>query len=845
MSQASIRTLNYAKPPAGHYWRWSEGGDALEWDDGETLALWQEALTVLNSLEPIGIPPFGSVLILIAACRDDEYFIERMRGLMNSRLGAPPGRGIDAGPGTVRLPGESGATTPSPPLQDSILGGLQAIRDLPKEQRSSLAAKCHLASLVFADSTYRLSKKDTKLVLGELITLGPRGLGEAIPRHLTRDRFLLDLKAFEPGLSRRTSRHLESLLRTGLEDADLNPAPLPDPARDAENPRVLLDELVASGGECKAAAMVAKRAIAMMNFPGQVGTPRDLPVGGIADITNRGTIDRLLPGELAWDDLVLAARLVHNEALYFRREIPPLNVATAHTILLDRGLRLWGCGRVFSLGVALGLWHHPDLNHSGEAIECVASTGKDFEHLELDTPAKISAALETLVPSAGPDAFLASWWDAARIVDDPAVPEVSFITERHHIEAAGTRRLLGEIAGWIHGRGGQLRVIALGRMGELEVQSWTPGGNRTLFRGEMDLDEILAPPRPERKPKAEPQELLMLKQDNPLLEISPIYGMTLLPFLFPLLPQANAFLPRDGGEGGMGVSIARSLAVWPANGRGARFVADLPGASHWIGRDDSGEAIVICSASKAGEAVRVFRVKDGKPGEIEIAKSAHSFPRYAALNGGAVLLAYSDLVEAFSMKSGHRVASATISNLPSNPVLGFNGDVISVYDKGKNTEVPTEAWRATDKPWPRMLKPEAAFFHDGCLQIFCGKQLYEFAPLALAWKEVKGSKDQLTPFHPWQKTLPDGRPIQIAGPSTSPHAVWLDPRGFICVGRTEEKPAQGWCIMLSAPATSAWNKNSGLCSNDERLRMPGSQAGNLAALSELRSFIKHASSQAR
>lgn len=841
MSQASIRTLNYAKPPPGHYWRWSERADAIEWHDGETLALWQEALTVLNSLQPIGIPPFGSVLILIAACRDDAHFIGRMRELIDSRLKDPFGRGIDA------------------PLQDSIFDGLQAIRELPREQRFSLAAKCHLASLVFAASTYRLSRKDTKEVLGDLIALGPRGLGAEIPRYPSRERFLLDLKALEPGLSRHTSKRLESLLLTGLEETDLRPAPLPEPAEDAENPRVLLDRLIATGGECKATAMVAKRAIAMINFPGQVGSPRDLPVGGIADITNRGTIDRLLPGELAWDDLVLAARLVHNEALYFRREIPPLNVATAHTILLDRGLRLWGCGRVFSLGVALGLWHHPDLSGQGESIECVASTGRDFEYLELDTPAKIAAALEPLVPAAGPDAFLESWWAAAQIVDDPALPEVSLITERHHIEAAGTRTLLGRIAEWIHGRGGQFRVIALGRGGGLEVQSWTPGGNRTLFRGEMDLDEILTPPQlppPDLEAAPPPQQLILFKEDNPLLEISPIYGLPLLPFLFPLLPRANAFLPHDGGEGGMGVSTARLLAVWPVNGRGGRFVAEVPGASHWIGRDESGDAFVICSAGKVGDPVRVFWIKDGKPEEIEIARSAHSYPRHAAISGGAVVLAYSDRAEAFSLKSGQRLTTSLLSHFPPQPILEFDGEAIHIYDKGKDAASPTEGWYATDKrrlrlpgskaePWPTMLDPEAACFRRGCLQISCSKQLYEFDPQAMIWKETKSNKAPLVPFHPCEKTLPDGRPIQIAGPSVSPQAVWLDPRGFICVGRIPERPAQGWCIMLSAPATSAWNAKSGLCSNDERLRMPGPQADNLAAISELRSFIKQASSQAQ
>jgi hypothetical protein len=75
--------------------------------------------------------------------------------------------------------------------------------------------------------------------------------------------------------------------------------------------------------------------------------------------------------------------------------------------------------------------------------------------------------------------------------------------------------------------------------------------------------------------------------------------------------------------------------------------------------------------------------------------------------------------------------------------------------------------------------------------------------------------------------------------------VWLDPRGFIIVGREAQNPASGWCIMLSTPAASAWHAKFGLCSEDERLRHPGNQAENVAALSPFWSFFRQASSLPR
>lgn len=496
----SHRTINYAAPTAGSFWAWSPDYDAVEWYDGSTLTMWQELHGLLGFLgDEGGVPPLGAVLLLLAACRDEWIalcipFHEKVMEILHA-------------PNSDAIPFE---------IKDTLVRGLKVVNDLPKDLRSSFAAKCLLVSALFEGGPHSLPRDDSNKILVEIAIHGPRSLQGCSPEMNARARFFRDLRALRVGLARHDTASLEARLRTGLENVSIEPPPLPAKSAD---PRLLLDRLVVTGGECGAAAAVAKRAIAMMNFPGSFGTPRDLPVGGISDITNRGTIDRLLPGELAWDDLVLAARLVHNEALYFRREIPPLHVAVGHTVLLDRGLRLWGTARVFSLGVALGLRHHPALNSPGETFECVAAITDGFTRLDLATPAGVFAALETLVPAPGPDDFLTAWWDATVATDDAAVPDVSFVTAKEHLDDAFTTKLLGEIAAWIHGRAGTFRVLALGRTGGVELQAWSPSGNRTLFRGEIDLDEILPSPKPVAKEMAAPP--LRAKPD-PLHAMLPI-----------------------------------------------------------------------------------------------------------------------------------------------------------------------------------------------------------------------------------------------------------------------------------------------------------------------------------
>jgi len=812
----SQRTINYASPPPGSFWAWSSECDAVEWYDGSTLAMWPELHGVLKFLgDDSGLPPLGAVLLLLAACRDEWLascilFHDKVMSI----LGSPNGESI------------------SPEIKDTIVRGLRTVHDLPKDLRASFPAKCLLVSAMFEGGPHSLSRDESDKVLAELGIHGPQGLLGSMPKMDARARFLRDLWALRLGLARHDAASLEARLRTGLENTAILPAPFPE--MPADDPRLLLDRLAITGGECGAAAAVAKRTIAMMNFPGSFGTPQDLPVGGISDITNRGTVDRLLPGELAWDDLVLAARLVHNEALYFRRELPPQPPAVSHTILLDRGLRLWGTGRVFALGVALGLRHHPAVSHSGGSLDCVAASLTGFALLDLATPPGVYSALEELIPAPGPDAFLIAWHDASLAADDDALPDVSFITAEAHLGDATTRRLLGEIAIWIHAKCGQFRVIALGRSGEIEVQMWSPGGNRTVFRGRVDFDEIFLKPPDSPKQPAPP----LRARPHPLHALLPIYSLDRLPFLFPEIPQGSAILSDNDlpDTPVIGVSSSRRLMQWPQTGWGGlEWVPEVPGRQHWMGLNDHREVIIIASGRKPGDVVRVFRLEQDRLLEIAIAKSRHAFPRLATVSGGVVLLAYSDSVEAFSLVSGNRVAVSPVDAWSGNPVIDFDGEQIRLINPGAEPRLPLKRWPFGDVSWPRFIVPDGVAVGVGVLRVKCGAKCYEFNPADVRWDEMTLTNIHFAAFEKSDFSRTSGTHLEVARLSLWLE-VWYDPGGMLHL-RRPAKPESSWSILLSTPAASAWHADWGLCSMEPRLRLPGAEKPGERPLWLLRHFL--------
>src|SRR5262249_46819561 len=138
-------------------------------------------------------------------------------------------------------------------------------------------------------------------------------------------------------------------LRTGLdalpEEAEANLPP-------AERARRLIEEL-SRDPEFGAVGRAARELMAAVRLPRRLAEAEQLAVGGVADISNRGPLDRLLLSELAHDDLTLSARIALNEALYLRREPPMREPPGTLALLLDSGVRLWGVPRVLATALAL------------------------------------------------------------------------------------------------------------------------------------------------------------------------------------------------------------------------------------------------------------------------------------------------------------------------------------------------------------------------------------------------------------------------------------------------------------------------------------------------------------
>ncbi len=299
------------------FWRWSDDGRVVTWQDGTTIAFRDELFYVLRNLAPQGLPSLDALVLLLAACRS-SWFTCRSQLDRHEQL----------------------------PLES-----LDRVAQLPPALRESLRCKVILAGQAFESSPGRLHDKMTLKVIEQLEQFQPAPI-RSTPLHGSRNHLLESIRIIEEGLRYVDEESLKLRAQTGLDQ--LPDAATLDEVSDVERMKQLLSTLSAEG-DVSGMARLVKRLMAAMTVPRPLLHRDDIQLGGVNDLTNRGQLDRLLLSELAHDDLVFSARMALNELLFLQRESPPKDAPEFRAILLDSGLRMWGTPRVFATAVAMAL----------------------------------------------------------------------------------------------------------------------------------------------------------------------------------------------------------------------------------------------------------------------------------------------------------------------------------------------------------------------------------------------------------------------------------------------------------------------------------------------------------
>ena len=396
---------NYFQSYNNYFWEWDDWGEVLAIPNESTIAYRGFIVEVLEKLADEGLPPFGALLLAIAATNPGgSMSLDCIYSILKDRVND----NLDN------------------VLADAI-AFLKILTKLPVQYKTG-KKRILLLQAIFARCHNILSVKASVNLYETFLTIKNNQENPGDKSDFNEYIFLKDFRTI--ALIAKKFHDVDSIIE---RIAALPPIPEDVPLTEDTEPKVdtekdFIDALTEHYKTFHIGSLI-KHIWGGLNIPVHSSVPSQQPVGGVSDLTNRGEFDKLLISEFANDDLVFLSRLANNEALYIRREVPPAQNNLSRIILIDVSLKNWGTPKTVAFAVMLAIARHPKTN-----IPCSAfAVGDTFYPLSIDSIHGIIEGLQVLHGSLHCGQGLAAFFKT-----NPANSnqEVILITERTTVKQA-------------------------------------------------------------------------------------------------------------------------------------------------------------------------------------------------------------------------------------------------------------------------------------------------------------------------------------------------------------------------------------------------------------------------
>jgi hypothetical protein len=576
MKPNAQEAVDYFTQHKGFFWHWADNGQVIEWDNGETLCYKAEIVDLLRQLKGQHIVPFSSIILFIAAC-SDNYKTSRGKEVLETFLDT-----------TIR----NGKREVEVLLQQSLTF-MDVLSGLPKDVKNSVVKKAHILSEVF--QLQQNLSIITWLFLADELDSGRIDLSKEITRpQLLGDYFKEALGALSAaGLMYPTTEKLVMKVLTGLPEIPESIEVIVPETESKELLIQLTNEPTTAG-----IANLTTHLIAALNIPKHSQGSGEQPLGGISDITNKGSYDRLLLSELAQDEELLTARLVNNEALYFRREEPPEDVNRKRVILLDTTIKMWGKPRFFGISAALAC----TLNTKhGETIEAYVLGGDYHQRVDLFSKNGVVESLKELNPALHCGKALNTFVSEQSKTNND---EFILITGDWQHQSYDFQALFAVAKTSLN------FIISVSRDGELRLFECINGNAKLINTTKFDLDSLLA--KKVQTVKKEKLSKKFLDTEIAFLnrEAHPLYFPA--PSSLRLTTDKSFFKNKfnyDGHKEGFVVAVADDLRLlyWTQRSRGAiELLDEIEGGDYFFGWQEEDRVVYILVIQQGENKITLY-----------------------------------------------------------------------------------------------------------------------------------------------------------------------------------------------------------------------------------------------
>ncbi|WP_276877508.1 hypothetical protein [Chryseobacterium joostei] len=417
-------------------------------------------IEILKELQPQGWPPFGALLMVLYAMQD---------GYINF-----------AGPlrHTTKLY-SVGNFEFNAEREIEFLEKIKALPTIYKQKQNKII----LLQTLFKNGHNRTSSTTAEAILKVYYKRPQELVYSADQQHAGPSTLNKDLAAMDLNKRFPTTQSIIDAMKGFMEEPELDDKVIEEEAT-ADTNKDFIRELIEQPKTFQVGSLI-KRIWSGLKIPMRHLSPGEQPIGGIADITNKGDFHRMLLSEFANEDDVFMNRVANNEALYIQREIPPEENIFERIILIDTSLRNWGTPKVLAFASAIAVIKHPKA-HS----ECrVFALGQAGIPISLNKVEDVIENLNQVSPILEVSEALEKFFIEERTEKDI---EVFFITHEENIADEKVQKV-------IHQHSDRLKfLVTTSSEGEINFYKHHKGARKHIQKIKLPLQELWANP-PQQK----------------------------------------------------------------------------------------------------------------------------------------------------------------------------------------------------------------------------------------------------------------------------------------------------------------------------------------------------------
>ena len=511
---------NYFNTYKGYFWHWDCDEEHVHDEthylatitDGQSIAYYPKIKELLEDLKHQGLPPFGSILLVLIATNEniDEVTSNHLERLL-----------LNIDDSKTML---------------NAIEVLDLIKNLPYRLKTGSNLSLLLQTL-FKECHNRMAIPRSKQLLNNLEN--------------TYYNYYINLDTLEcknKKIFHKDIRAIALLIRRFKSTEDISNAMQNIPKNDL--PETLeLEELISNEDAIDKSFIeqltenkntyqigsLIKRIWSGLNIPMHNNLPSSQPLGGVSDITNKGDFSRLLISEFAYDDDTFMSRITNNEALYIERETPPETNDKHRVFLIDASLKNWGIPKVLSFATSLAIAQHPKSNYKYSAF----IVGQHYEQAPIDTLIDVIESQQMLSGGLHASQGLTTFF---KDFEDNSNRELFFLTEAKNLEHPDLQNVLYKFHEQFN------YIITTQTSGDIDFYKHQNRNRKHFQHILLPYEDIWDSERPKSK-HSKPITISNIEIDHLLLEPIDIASVKIIPFeeTYYLIQNSNVYTLTSAG----------------------------------------------------------------------------------------------------------------------------------------------------------------------------------------------------------------------------------------------------------------------------------------------------------